>query len=152
MIGLKTSRKTVAESVNLINKVKINIDEFKDKIKYDRDEVRKKIEDIKFLKSTFSSLDEVLDDFSKIYAGEIVAKEWDFLFPQIIQSLIDVEYFMKNQLPSVHGFHPGKELSAYVAFMQSIKRLKKIGDTQNISLVPGEYSSEKVINSIGKYV
>jgi len=152
MVGLKTSRKTVAESVDLINRVKVNIDDFKQKIKKDRDEVKKQVEDIKLLKQIFASLDGLLNDFSNIYVGDILAKEWDYLFPQIIQSLIDVDNFMSNQFQRVYGFNSARDLSAYIAFNKSIKRLKNIGSTQGVTLEPGEFSSESVTNTIGKHM
>ena len=151
MLGLRTPRRLIAECVDLINRVKVNIDDFKQKIKKDREEVESQIEDIKLLKQFFASLDGVLDDFSNIYVGDVITKEWDYLFPQIIQSLIDVDCFMQNQLPKVYGFNPAKDLSAYISFTRSIKRLKKIASGQTVELKPTLGAETYVESKIGSF-
>tara|TARA_Y100000034_G_scaffold67331_1_gene81211 strand:- start:1145 stop:2497 length:1353 start_codon:yes stop_codon:yes gene_type:complete len=148
MIGLRAPRHTIVDSINLLNKLKNNIDDFKIEIKKNRPEVKKRIEDIKLLKQIFAQLDDVLEDFSNIYVGDVIVKEWDYLFPQIIQSLIDIEYFMKNQFPRVFGFNAARELSSYVEFQRSIARIKKLGSGQQISLPPTKNAANEIVNKI----
>lgn len=148
MIGLRAPRHTIIDSINLLNNLKNNIDDFKEEIKKNRPEVKKRIEDIKLLKQIFAQLDGVLEDFSNIYAGDVIVKEWDYLFPQIIQSLIDVEYFMKNQFPRVFGFNAARELSSYIEFQRSIGRIKKLGSGQQISLPPTKNAANEIVNKI----
>ena len=148
MIGLRTPRRAVANCISLLNKVKENIDAYKLKIKKDREEVESKTSDIAPLKVVFASLDGILSDFNKIYPGDIMDRKWDYLFPQIIQSLIDVSYFMKKQFVLIEGFHPGVELPAFISFKNSIRRIERFGAEQDISLVPTASSGVSVVSKI----
>jgi len=148
MIGLRTPRNSVAKSVSLLQRVKENIDVFRKKIKTDREEIKSRVEDIALLKVVFADLDDILNDFNTIYPGDVLIKEWDFLFPQMIQSLIDVENFMKNRFLPVEGFNPNIELSAFISFKESIKRIKKLGVGQFIKLEPSVGSNVSISSKI----
>jgi len=149
MNGLRAPRSAIADCVNLANSLKGNIDDFKLEIKKNRPELKKGgLEDIKLLKQIFAKLDDILEDFSNIYTGEIAIKEWDYLFPQIIQSLIDIDHFMKNQFPTVYGFNAAKDLPAYIGFQRSIKRIRKLGVGQRVELEPTKGSDSVIVSKI----
>jgi len=149
MKGLKTPRSAIADCVNLASSLKENIDDFKLAIRKNRPELKKAgLEDIKLLKQIFAKLDDILEDFSNIYTGEIAIKEWDYLFPQMIQSLIDIDHFMKNQFPTVYGFNAARDLPAYIGFQRSIERIKKLASGQQIPIPPTTKSESEIINRI----
>lgn len=148
MIGLRTSRNAVAKSISLLQRVKENIDAFRKKIKTDREEVKSKVEDIALLKIVFADLDDILEDFNSIYPGDVIIKEWDFLFPQIIQSLLDVENFMRHNFLPVSGFNPHVELVSYNSFKDSIRRIEALGKNQDVLLRPGIESESIIISKI----
>ncbi|MAG24321.1 hypothetical protein CMI47_01965 [Candidatus Pacearchaeota archaeon] len=150
MIGLRTSRNTVAKGVSLLLRVKENIDEFRQKIKIDREEIKSRVEDIAPLKVIFAELDGIFEDFENILPENILNKEWDYLFPKIIQSMLDIENFMKNQFLEIEGFNPNVELSAYRSFKESVIRLKEIGKNQEVPLKPSPGSNLLIPNSISE--